>query len=51
MIPLYGIGANFGLAAASPYVSKTEVPLRMADVAYAKAAWTPLAAARETMAA
>ena len=42
MITLYGIGANFGLPAARPYV---------AGVAHTKAAWTPLAAARETMAA
>ncbi|CAN7582231.1 glutathione S-transferase family protein [Phenylobacterium sp. LjRoot164] len=36
MITLYGIGANFGLPEASPYVTKTEVHLRMAGLAYAK---------------
>jgi glutathione S-transferase len=41
MITLYGIGANFGLPEASPYVTKTEVHLRMAGLAYAKQAAAP----------
>jgi hypothetical protein len=36
MITLYGGGAGFGLPDVSPYVTKTEVQLRMADVAYRK---------------
>lgn len=41
MITLYGAGANFGLPEVSPYVTKTEVHLRMAGLAYAKEAATP----------
>lgn len=36
MIMLSGTGANFGLPEASPYVTKTEVHLRMAGLAYDK---------------
>jgi glutathione S-transferase len=36
MIILSGTGANFGLPEASPYVTKTEVHLRMAGLAYEK---------------
>ncbi len=36
MITLYGIGPNFGLPEVSPYVTKTEVQLRMAGLAYTK---------------
>lgn len=36
MITLYGIGPNFGLPEVSPYVTKTEVQLKMAGLAYAK---------------
>ena len=31
MITLYGFGAGFGLPEISPFVTKTEVQLRMAD--------------------
>ncbi len=36
MITLYVIGPNFGLPEVSPYVTKTEVQLRMAGLAYTK---------------
>jgi glutathione S-transferase len=36
MITLYGIGPNFGLPETSPYVTKTEVQLKMAGLAYTK---------------
>ena len=36
MITLYGIGPGFGLPEISPYVTKTEVQLRMAGVTYVK---------------
>ena len=36
MITLYGAGANFGVPEVSPYVTKTEVHLRMAGLAYVK---------------
>ena len=36
MITLYGFGPNFGLPEASPYVTKTEVQLQMAGLAYRK---------------
>lgn len=36
MITLYGAGANFGLPEVSPYVTKTEVHLRMAGLSYVK---------------
>jgi glutathione S-transferase len=36
MITLYGAGAGFGLPELSPYVTKTEVQLKMAGLAYRK---------------
>jgi glutathione S-transferase len=36
MITLFGFGAGFGLPEISPYVTKTEVQLKMAGLAYAK---------------
>ena len=36
MITLYGFGAGFGLPEISPFVTKTEVQLKMAGIAYAK---------------
>lgn len=36
MITLYGIGPGFGLPEISPYVTKTEVQLKMAGLAYVK---------------
>ena len=36
MITLYGFGAGFGLPEISPFVTKTEVQLKMAGLAYAK---------------
>jgi len=36
MITLYGAGAGFGLPEISPYVTKTEVQLKMAGIPYAK---------------
>ena len=36
MITLYGFGPGFGLPEISPYVTKTEVQLRMAGLAYVK---------------
>ncbi|RAK59658.1 glutathione S-transferase family protein [Phenylobacterium hankyongense] len=36
MIILYGVGAGFGLPEISPYVTKTEVQLKMAGLAYRK---------------
>jgi glutathione S-transferase len=36
MITLYGFGAGFGLPEISPFVTKTEVQLKMAGVAYRK---------------
>ncbi|WP_312166143.1 glutathione S-transferase family protein [Phenylobacterium sp.] len=41
MITLYGTGANFGLPEASPYVTKTEVHLRLAGLPYVKEAAAP----------
>jgi glutathione S-transferase len=41
MIILYGGGANFGLPELSPYVTKTEVQLKMAGLAYRKERATP----------
>jgi len=37
MITLYGAGEGFGLPEISPYVTKTEVQLKMAGLAYVKA--------------
>jgi glutathione S-transferase len=36
MITLYGVGEGFGLPEISPYVTKTEVQLKMAGLAYRK---------------
>ena len=36
MITLYGFGAGFGLPEIGPFVTKTEVQLKMAGVAYRK---------------
>ena len=36
MITLYGFGPNFGLPETSPYVTKTEVQLRMAGLDFRK---------------
>jgi glutathione S-transferase len=36
MITLFGLGAGFGLPEISPYVTKTEVQLKMAGLAYVK---------------
>ena len=41
MIVLYGGGPNFGLPEISPYVTKTEVQLKMARLAYRKARANP----------
>ena len=41
MIVLYGGGPNFGLPEVSPYVTKTEVQLKMAGLAYRKERATP----------
>ena len=36
MITLYGFGPGFGLSEISPFVTKTEVQLKMAGLAYRK---------------
>jgi len=36
MITLYGFGSGFGLPEISPFVTKTEVQLKMAGLAYRK---------------
>ena len=41
MITLYGFGENFGLPEVSPYVTKTEVHLRLAGLPYVKEASAP----------
>lgn len=41
MIILYGIGPGFGLPEISPYVTKTEVQLKMAGLSYRKAKGRP----------
>jgi glutathione S-transferase len=41
MITLYGIGPGFGLPEISPYVTKTEVQLKMAGLEYRKARGRP----------
>jgi glutathione S-transferase len=42
MITLFGGGPTFGLPEASPYVTKTEVQLKMAGLAYRKQAAVPM---------
>src|SRR3546814_9762529 len=42
MITLHGGGPNFGLPEISPYVTKTEVQLKMAGLAYEKHASVPM---------
>ena len=44
MITLYGFGPVFGLPEASPYVTKTEVQLKMAGIPYRKERSNPTAA-------
>ena len=41
MITLYGAGEGFGLPEISPYVTKTEVQLKMAGIGYVKAVANP----------
>lgn len=41
MITLYGAGEGFGLPEISPYVTKTEVQLKMAGIPYAKSVANP----------
>ena len=41
MITLFGGGPNFGLPETSPYVTKTEVQLKIAGLAYRKERATP----------
>jgi glutathione S-transferase len=43
LITLYGFGPGFGLPEISPFVTKTEVQLRMAGLAYGKASAKPTA--------
>ena len=42
MITLYGLGAGFGLPEISPFVTKTEVQLKMAGLAYRKQRAMPM---------
>src|SRR5260221_14187783 len=46
MITLYGFGAGFGLPEISPFVTKTEVQLKMADLAFRKEKAMPPASAK-----
>ena len=46
MITLYGFGPGFGLPEISPFVTKTEVQLRMAGLAYRKERAMPPASPR-----
>jgi glutathione S-transferase len=41
MITLFGVGPNFGLPEASPFVTKTEVQIRMLGIPYKKASARP----------
>ena len=43
MIVLYGFGPGFGLPEISPFVTKTEVQLKMAGLAYGKEKARPMA--------
>jgi glutathione S-transferase len=43
LITLYGFGAGFGLPEISPFVTKTEVQLKMAGLAYGKQKARPMA--------
>ena len=49
MITLYGFGAGFGLPEISPFVTKTEVQLKMAGLAYRKEKAKPPAGTPETI--
>ena len=46
MIVLYGFGPGFGLPEKSPFVTKTEVQLKMAGLAYRKDRAMPPASPR-----
>ena len=46
MITLYGFGAGFGLPEISPFVTKTEIQLKMAGLAYRKERAKPPASPR-----
>ena len=46
MITLYGFGAGFGLPEISPFVTKTEVQLKMAGLPYRKERAMPPASPR-----
>ena len=43
MITVYGFGAGFGLPEISPFVTKTEVQLKMAGLGYVKEKARPTA--------
>lgn len=49
MITLYGGGAGFGLPEISPFVTKTEVQLKMAGLAYRKEPSRPMASPKGQM--
>ena len=46
MITLFGLGAGFGLPEISPFVTKTEVQLKMAGLAFRKQRAMPPASPR-----